>query len=103
MNKVTFSQKQIMVNGQKVGQLEGSRSQVYVVLGTVAVARFKYGQPTATAKHFIKWLLERNAPEAIVAAIGFDKSPLDGRLISPMEYAEAQGYKSLAATQAVYR
>lgn len=103
MNKVTFNDKQILVNGVRVGWLEGTRSEVWVILlkntdpslepmalmaweNRHAVARFKYNSPTSSAKRWLKWSLERFSTAEVIE--GTKKS-------SPMEWAESFGYDPL--------
>ena len=99
-NKVQIVEKQIMVNGKRVGWLEGSRSEVWVILlkntdpsldymtmmaweNRVAVARFKHFQPTAKAKRFVKWSLERFSTGEVIEGCASS---------TPYGWAESHGF-----------
>lgn len=123
-NKVQIVEKQIMVNGKRVGWLEGSRSEVWVILlkntdpsldymtmmaweNRFSVARFKYFQPTAKAKRFVKWALERFTTKEVIEGmeaarlqdLEWMKTLDKGGSLSnrPLSWAEANGYQWVRA------
>lgn len=68
----------------------------YPLATPTPVARFKHCSKSKP-KHFIKFLLERNTPDQIINAIGFDK-PIEDRP-SPMSWAKTQGYQPHGFTE----
>jgi hypothetical protein len=93
MNKVTFVENAIFVNGKQVGNFNGS-SEVWVSLnvatGAEFAGRFKYASPKATAKRFIKWCLQRFSPEEIVAGC---------EATSPYGWAQSKGFDPMTKKQ----
>ena len=87
--KVTFKARDIYQDGILVGELQGTRQEVWVVLKEWPVARFKYIKPTSSAKHFIKFLLTKFTPDQIIGAIGFDGNEKE----APLTWAKSQGYQ----------
>lgn len=95
MNRVKFFAGAIFVNNVRVGQFEGTRSEVYVRLApeptAVAheyktVARFKYRKPMANAKDWLKWALGKYTAAEIIAKCA---------AAAPLAWAKEDGYENL--------
>jgi hypothetical protein len=95
MNKVTFVETEIHVNGLPVGHMSSGR-EVWIELkvdGKYEFAgRFKYMKARTKAKRYIKWLLERFTPEQIIEGLKAD---------SPMGFAESKGYDPLTKKERI--
>lgn len=92
MNKVTFKNDEIMVNGEVVGRLDGSK-EVYVRLLSEqnkleVVARFKYRSPKASAKDWLKFILQFYNSMRLVQLLHVE------RKVAPLTLAENHGYVS---------
>jgi hypothetical protein len=90
---IKFKGRDILQDGILVGELQGTTSEVWVVLfkgiaTPVAVGRFKYFRPMTSAKRFIKFLLGKFSPEEIAQAIGFDGTEKE----APIVWAEKHGF-----------
>jgi hypothetical protein len=84
----------------------GYGSERYVKYDGEFIARFKYGRPTACARHFVKFLVANFTVEEYFEAL---TKPLiiDGKVIgrsmAPMEVLETKGYIDFNTTQAMKR
>lgn len=93
-NKVTFNESIILVDGKEVGRIDG-RGEVYVCFNVEgqsypkAVARFKYRAAKASAKDWVKFILNRMTTAEVVAALAADHRE------SPLGLAQKFGYVSL--------
>jgi hypothetical protein len=89
MNKVTFAEGNIYVNGEYLGRLSGTRSEVWVEVkslktGTFEFAgRFKYMSPMASAKRYIKYVLQRVSTDDLIEGV---------KRSSPHGFAKTLGY-----------
>jgi hypothetical protein len=95
MNKVTFVQNSIVVNGTHVGNLSCGGGEVWVDLfnskGECKFAgRFKRFSPKTQAKRYIKWCLERFSAEEVIAGCESD---------SPYGWAQSKGFDPLTKKQ----
>jgi hypothetical protein len=92
-NKVTFNDSIILVDGKEVGRIDG-RGEVYVCFNVEgqsypkAVARFKYRAAKASAKDWVKFILNHMTTAEVVAALADYKE-------SPIGLAQKFGYVSL--------
>jgi len=92
-NKVTFNESIILVDGKEVGRIDG-RGEVYVLFNVEGeprpkvVARFKYRAAKASAKDWIKFILNRMTTTEVLAALADYKE-------TPYGLAEKFGYVSL--------
>jgi hypothetical protein len=99
MPKVTFSDTTVLVDGLAVAAMEGTR-EVYVHMKDddgkyVVVARFKYAQPKANAKHWLKHMLSRMSSVEIIEALK------PGKMETPLGLAEKSGFVSLNMQKAL--
>lgn len=99
MAKVTFVGNKALVDGLEVAAMEGSK-EVYVHMANpegkyIVVARFKYMQPKANAKHWLKHMLSRMTTVEIIEALK------PGKGETPLGLAEKSGYVSLNKQKAL--
>lgn len=89
MNKVTFSENNVYVNGEYLGRLSGTRSEVWVEVKSLKTGRFefagrfKYMSPMASAKRYIKYTLQKVSTDDLIEGI---------KQSNPHDFAKSLGY-----------
>lgn len=84
MNNVRIADKGIYINGQLVGRIEGSRSEVWLMAYPnyptpergKFIARFKYAKPGTKAREFIKAVFSRVGMEEYLGLLPVLGSPM---------------------------
>lgn len=85
VNKVKIVHDDILINGERVGYIGGTRSEVWLSATTPAnphgfVARFKYASPRTKARAFVKAVFSRIGMDDYLRLLAVSRSPHDAAM-----------------------